>query len=132
MGVDEVSLGDTTGVGCPVETRALITELQGIPKEKVAWHFHDTRGTAIANVSAALDAGYSVFDASAGGLGGCPYAKGAGGNLATEDLVYFLERSGVPTGVDLDLLSRATLEILQTLGKLPTAKAQLASLACSE
>lgn len=132
MGVDEVSLGDTTGVGCPVETRALINVLQGIPKEKVAWHFHDTRGTAIANVSTALDAGYSVFDASAGGLGGCPYAKGAGGNLATEDLVYFLERSGVPTGVDLDLLSRATLEILQTLGKLPTAKAQLASLASSE
>ncbi|MCH8979085.1 MAG: hydroxymethylglutaryl-CoA lyase [Armatimonadetes bacterium] len=131
IGVDEVSLGDTVGVAAPKDVHALMHEIGGIEKAKVAWHFHDTRGTAIANVAAALEAGYESFDSSAGGLGGCPYAPGAGGNLATEDLVYFLERSGVKTGVDLRALSAASLPVLRLLGRAPTAKAQLAALADS-
>jgi hydroxymethylglutaryl-CoA lyase len=129
MGVDEVSLGDTIGVAVPHEVSRLIQEIADIPKEKVAWHFHDTRGTAIANVSVALEAGYAAFDSSAAGLGGCPYAPGAGGNLSTEDLVYFLERSGVATGIDPTALAQASLPILECLGRPPVARAQLASLA---
>lgn len=129
IGVDEISLGDTIGVGVPSEVRALSKELIDIDKSKVVWHFHDTRGTAIANVATALDAGYEAFDSSAAGLGGCPYAKGAGGNLATEDLVYFAERSGLKTGVDLDQLAQATLPTLQVLGRSPQSKAQQAVLA---
>lgn len=131
IGVDEVSLGDTIGVGVPAEVINLHNELKGLPQEKLVWHFHDTRGTAIANVAQALDLGYTNFDSSAAGLGGCPYAKGAGGNLATEDLVYFAHRSGLATGVDLDLLAQASLPVLSTLQKPPTAKAQLAALASS-
>lgn len=127
-GADEVSLGDTIGVASPSEVRALASEL-GIPKGQVAWHFHDTRGTAVANVAASLELGYTTFDASAAGLGGCPYATGAGGNLATEDLVYFLEREGVETGVDLAKLARATLPVLEAIGRKPVAKSQLAALA---
>ena len=100
-----------------------------IPQSKVAWHFHDTRGTAIANVAEAFELGYRAFDSSAGGLGGCPYAPGAGGNLATEDLVYLLEQSGIQTGVDPVKLARASLPILKLLGRAPSAKAQLATLA---
>jgi len=129
IGVDEISLGDTIGVGVPGEVKRLAKELEGLPKEKIVWHFHDTRGTAIANVATALDLGYTAFDSSAAGLGGCPYAKGAGGNLATEDLVYFAERSGLATGVDLHRLAQATLPVLEVLKKPPTAKAQLATLA---
>ena len=129
IGVDEISLGDTIGVGVPNEVRALAKELVDLPKDKVVWHFHDTRGTAIANVAAALDLGYTAFDSSAAGLGGCPYAKGAGGNLATEDLVYFAERSGLKTGVDLLKLAQTSLTTLEHLQKAPTAKAQLAALA---
>ncbi|MBS1724442.1 MAG: hydroxymethylglutaryl-CoA lyase [Armatimonadetes bacterium] len=127
MGADEVSLGDTIGVAVPREVRALERAL-GLPKEKVAWHFHDTRGTAVANIAEALSLGYTVFDSSAGGLGGCPYAPGAGGNLATEDLLYFLDRSGVPTGVDHRLVAEASLPILSLLGRSPSSKAQLALL----
>jgi hydroxymethylglutaryl-CoA lyase len=128
LGVNEVSLGDTIGVGVPSEVRALAKELCGVPKEKVVWHFHDTRGSAIANVACAMDLGYFAFDSSAGGLGGCPYAPGAGGNLATEDLVYFAERSGVSTEIDWHRLATATLEVLNVLGKTPSAKAQVAAL----
>lgn len=131
IGVDEVSLGDTIGVGVPSELKRLAKELADLPKEKIVWHFHDTRGTAVANVAAALDLGYTAFDSSAAGLGGCPYAKGAGGNLATEDLVYFAERSGLRSGVDLHRLAQASLPILEILKKSPTAKAQLAALASS-
>lgn len=126
LGVDEVSLGDTIGVAAPSEVRALANALDDRPKGKIAWHFHDTNGTAVANVSAALDLGYDRFDASAAGLGGCPYAPGAGGNLATEDLVYFLERSGVPTGIDLDRLSKSSQEVLAVLGRPATSRAALA------
>ncbi len=130
MGLDEISLGDTIGVAAPSEVRALTAALasEGIAPETYAYHFHDTRGTAIANVACALELGIRTFDASAGGLGGCPYAPGAGGNLATEDLVYFLERSGMPTGIDLDRLARASEEVLRALGRAPSAKAQRAVL----
>lgn len=129
MDVDEISIGDTLGVAAPSEVKALTNALAGIaPLEKFAYHFHDTRGTAVANVAQALEMGIAAFDASAAGLGGCPYAPGAGGNLATDDLVYFLERSGVSTGVDSAKLARASEPILQELGRLPSAKAQLAAL----
>jgi len=128
LGCDEVSLGDTIGVGAPNEVRTLSSALDPSKRDRTAWHFHDTRGTAIANVSAALDAGYTSFDASAGGLGGCPYAPGAGGNVATEDLVYFLERSGIATGIDLDRLARASLGVLEVLGREPSSRVQRALL----
>jgi hydroxymethylglutaryl-CoA lyase len=129
MGVDEISLGDTIGVGVPSEVKKLDAALKGLDKNLLVWHFHDTRGTAIANVATAMELGYQAFDASAAGLGGCPYAKGAGGNLATEDLVYFAERSGVRTGIDLELLARASLPVLEVLGRSPQSKAQEAVLA---
>lgn len=130
IGVDEISIGDTIGVAAPREVRTLTKALLAeIPSEKLAYHFHDTRGTAIANVAEALEHGVTAFDSSAGGLGGCPYAPGAGGNLATEDLVYFLERSGFRTGVELARLARASLPVLEILGRRPAAKAQLAALA---
>ena len=128
LGCDEVSLGDTIGVATPTEVKALASELSGVAREKIAWHFHDTRGTAVSNIACALELGYGVFDSSAAGLGGCPYAPGAGGNLATEDLVYFLEREGIGTGVDPIALANASLPTLQLLGKSPSAKAQLATL----
>lgn len=130
LGCDEVSLGDTIGVAAPKEVRTLAATVLGeIPAEKIACHFHDTRGTAVANVAEALDRGISAFDSSAGGLGGCPFAPGAGGNLATEDLVYFLERSGIETGVSMPDLARASLTVLERLGRAPSAKAQVAALA---
>ncbi len=132
LGVDEVSIGDTIGVASPKEVRSLTPMLMSeAPAEKLAYHFHDTRGTAIANVEAALDLGIQTFDSSAAGLGGCPFAPGAGGNLATDDLVYLLERSGIPTGIDPAALARASLGVLHALGRLPEAKAQRAALASS-
>lgn len=132
LGCDEVSIGDTIGVAAPTEVRTLTRLLLAeIPPNKLVYHFHDTRGTAIANVSEALEHGVMAFDASAGGLGGCPYAPGAGGNLATEDLVYFLERTGLATGIDLPALARASLPILELLGRPVSAKAQRAVLAAS-
>jgi hydroxymethylglutaryl-CoA lyase len=129
MGVDELSIGDTIGVAAPKEVTTLTTALLGVaPSEKIAYHFHDTRGTAIANVATALELGIRAFDSSAAGLGGCPYAPGAGGNLATDDLVYFLERSGLSTGVASEMLAQASLSILEMLGRKPVAKAQLAVL----
>jgi hydroxymethylglutaryl-CoA lyase len=133
IGVDELSLGDTIGVASPKEVRVLTKMLLSeIPKEKIAYHFHDTCGTAVANVACALEDGIEIFDSSAGGLGGCPYAPGAGGNLATEDLIYFLEREGLGTGVDLSKLAQASMPVLQLLGRSPSAKAQLAVLARCE
>ncbi len=129
MGCDEVALGETLGVAVPRQVKDVIAAVAHLSKERVAWHFHDTRGTAIANVAVCLEAGYTAFDASAAGLGGCPYAKGAGGNLATEDLIYFLEQNGIKTGVDPVRLAQASLPVLQHLGRAPFAKAQLASLA---
>jgi len=108
MGVYQVSLSDTIGVGTPRQTeRILEMVLAEIPREKIAMHMHDTRGTALANVLVGLELGVRDFDASVGGLGGCPYAPGAAGNLATEDLVFMLQGMGVKTGVDLERLWEA-------------------------
>jgi hydroxymethylglutaryl-CoA lyase len=108
MGCYELSLGDTLGVGNPRQTRDILRLfLQEFPPERLALHMHDTRGTALANVVAGLELGLRTFDAAVGGLGGCPYAPGAAGNLATEDLVYMLHGMGVSTGIDLDKLWEA-------------------------
>lgn len=132
MGVDEISIGDTIGVASSAEVRTLTQLLlQEFEVGKIAYHFHDTYGTAIANVDAALELGIRAFDSSAAGLGGCPYAPGAAGNLATDDLVYFLERQGLPTGVDLKRLAQASLPILASLGRGPQSKAQQAVLSQS-
>jgi len=109
LGCYEVSVGDTIGVGTPVQVQGVIgVLLQVIPASKLAMHFHDTRGTALANTLAALEMGIPTFDASSGGLGGCPYAPGASGNMATEDLVYMLEKMGIDTAVDLNRLVAAS------------------------
>lgn len=108
MGVHEVSLGDTIGCGNPAQTRSIVAMfLSELSLGQLALHMHDTRGTALANVLAALDLGIRTFDASVGGLGGCPYAPGAAGNLATEDLVYMLDGMGLESGVDLGKLVEA-------------------------
>jgi len=109
LGCYEVSVGDTIGVGTPMQVQGVIgVLLQVIPRSRLAMHFHDTRGTALANTLAALEMGIAAYDASSGGLGGCPYAPGASGNLATEDLVYMLDRMGIETGVDLNRLVQAS------------------------
>ncbi|MGZ8867632.1 MAG: hydroxymethylglutaryl-CoA lyase [Thermoanaerobaculia bacterium] len=109
LGCYEVSIGDTIGVGTPLQVQGVIgILLQVIPPSRLAMHFHDTRGTALANTLAALEMGISTFDASAGGLGGCPYAPGASGNMATEDLVYLLEGMAIDSGVDLRKLVEAS------------------------
>jgi isopropylmalate/homocitrate/citramalate synthase len=119
LGVDELSIGDTIGVAAPADVRRVIGALvtAGIPERQLAMHFHDTRGTALANVATALELGIRCFDASTGGTGGCPYAPGAAGNLATEDLVYLLDREGCSHGVDLDALLVAAADISATLGR---------------
>lgn len=105
LGADEISLGDTLGIGHPRQVRELVGALSGaLPLSRLALHLHDTFGRALANVQAGYEAGIRCFDASLGGLGGCPYAPGASGNVATEDVVDLFERSGVSTGVDLDAL----------------------------
>jgi hydroxymethylglutaryl-CoA lyase len=125
MGVDELSLGDTIGVATPnqvVEVVSLLLEKGTIPIERLAVHFHDTRGTALANILMSLQLGISIVDASAGGLGGCPYAPGAAGNLATEDLLYMLHGMGIKTGVNLEKVVAATRFIAPLLGHAPTSK----------
>ena len=119
LGVDEVCFGDTIGVGVPAHVTALtgLAVGAGVPLERIAYHFHDTRGTALANVAAGLDAGVRCFDASTGGTGGCPYAPGAAGNLATEDLVYFLDASGWESGVSLDGVLVAARFVADALGR---------------
>jgi hydroxymethylglutaryl-CoA lyase len=121
VGVDEISLGDTIGAATPVDVTAMVKLLsKDVSVDKLALHFHDTRGTALANVLAGLDCGVHTFDSSLGGLGGCPYAPGAAGNLATEDLVYMLQGMGIKTGIDLDKLVDAGALIQNILGqKLP-------------
>ncbi len=108
IGVDEISFGDTIGMATPGDVIKMVKRLEkDIPLSKMAMHFHDTCGTALANVLSALDCGITTFDSSIGGMGGCPYAPGAAGNLATEDLVYMLNGLGIETGVDLDKLVAA-------------------------
>ena len=119
LGIDELSIGDTIGVAGPSDVRRVVQALDGagFAPDRLAMHFHDTRGTALANVSAALELGVRGFDASTGGTGGCPYAPGAAGNLATEDLVYLLEREGLSHGVDLDALLVAARHVSETLAR---------------
>ena len=128
LGVDELSIGDTIGVAAPADVRRVVGALDtaGIGPDRLAMHFHDTRGTALANVAAALELGLRTFDASTGGTGGCPYAPGAAGNLATEDLVYLLEREGLEHGVDLDALLVAARHVSETLGRPVSTKVGLA------
>jgi len=119
LGVEEVCFGDTIGVGVPAQVASLtgLAVAAGVPLDRIAYHYHDTRGTALANVAAGLDAGVRCFDASAGGTGGCPYAPGAAGNLATEDLVYFLDASGWESGVALGGVLEAARFIADALGR---------------
>ncbi|MGA9221090.1 MAG: hydroxymethylglutaryl-CoA lyase [Pseudomonas graminis] len=118
MGCYEVSLGDTIGTGTPGATRTLFDVVAGqIPRGKLAGHFHDTYGQALANLYASLLEGIRVFDSSVAGLGGCPYAKGATGNVASEDVVYLLNGLGIETGIDLDKLIAAGQRISDTLGR---------------
>ncbi len=130
MGCYEISLGDTIGVGTPHETRALIKAVaQEIPVTAIAGHFHDTYGQALANIWTAIEENVATFDCSVSGLGGCPYAKGASGNVASEDVVYSLERSGLKTGADLDALIETSLWISEKLGRKPGSKVTLAKTA---
>jgi hydroxymethylglutaryl-CoA lyase len=119
MGVDELSISDTVGVAAPVDVARVLGALStaGIGPEVIALHLHDTRGTALANVMAAMEAGVTTFDASTGGTGGSPFAPGAAGNLATEDLVYLLDRQGVRHGVDVDGVLAAARFIATALGR---------------
>ena len=107
LGCDEISLGDTTGVGTPALANALIQTVSSVvPVEQLAVHFHDTYGQALANILACLDAGIRIIDSSVAGLGGCPYANGATGNVATEDVVYMLQGLGLDTGINLPELAK--------------------------
>jgi len=118
MGCYEVSLGDTIGVGTAGATRAMFETVGArVPRERLAGHFHDTYGQALANIYASLLEGIAVFDSSVAGLGGCPYAKGATGNVATEDVLYLLDGLGIHTGIDLDALIAAGQRICAVLGK---------------
>jgi hydroxymethylglutaryl-CoA lyase len=118
LGCFEISLGDTIGVGTPLQARALAAAVGAeIGLSRTAIHFHDTYGQALANILACLEAGVSVIDSAVAGLGGCPYARGATGNVATEDLVYMLDGMGLRSGVDLDALCRAGVAISAALGR---------------
>lgn len=130
MGCYEISLGDTIGVGTPGATRAMIrTVSQDIPANALAGHFHDTYGQALANIYASLEEGVRTFDTSISGLGGCPYAPGASGNVATEDVAYMLEGSGIVTGLNLEALVDVSVWISSKLGRQPSSKVTLAKTA---
>ncbi|MBR0958887.1 hydroxymethylglutaryl-CoA lyase [Bradyrhizobium japonicum] len=123
LGCYEISLGDTIGVGTPVRAKEMLRAVAAdIPAAKLAMHFHDTYGQALANLYAGLEEGVRVIDAAAGGLGGCPYAPGATGNVATEDVVYMLEGMGIRTGVDMEKLLAATNAMSIVLGKPPVSR----------
>jgi isopropylmalate/homocitrate/citramalate synthase len=118
LGCDEISIGDTIGVAVPTQVAEVMGRLiEALPRERLAVHLHDTRGTALANVLAALEQGIAIVDSAAGGLGGCPYAPGASGNLATEDLLYMLHGMGIETGVDLDKVVQASRVLASRLGR---------------
>jgi hydroxymethylglutaryl-CoA lyase len=123
LGCYEISLGDTIGVGTPVKTRRLLRAVAGVmPMARLAMHFHDTYGQALANLYAGMEEGARVIDSAAGGLGGCPYAPGATGNVATEDVVYMLEGMGIATGVDMTRLVAATNAISVLIGRPPVSR----------
>lgn len=124
LGCDELSIGDTIGVGVPSQVEELVPALlKHIALEQIAFHFHDTRGTALANIYAALQQGVQIFDSSAGGLGGCPYAPGATGNVGTEDVLYLMHSMGIETGVDLAKVRAASRFISGVLEHGLTSKA---------
>ncbi|KPZ27340.1 hydroxymethylglutaryl-CoA lyase [Pseudomonas syringae group genomosp. 3] len=131
MGCYEISLGDTIGTGTPGATRTLINAVAAqVPRGKLAGHFHDTYGQALVNIYASLEEGVQIFDSSVAGLGGCPYAKGASGNVATEDVLYMLQGLGIETGVDLDLVIKAgqrICDVLQRSNGSRVAKARLSA-----
>ncbi len=123
LGCYEISLGDTIGVGTPLKAKAMLRAVGSeLPVANLAMHFHDTYGQALANLYAGMEQGVRVIDSAAGGLGGCPYAPGATGNVATEDVVYMLEGMGVGTGVDMDRLLAATNEVAGLLGRPPVSR----------
>jgi hydroxymethylglutaryl-CoA lyase len=123
LGCDEISLGDTIGVGTPVKTRMMIQAVtQHVPIEKIAVHFHDTYGQALANIYAALEEGVAVVDSSVAGIGGCPYAKGATGNVATEEVVYMLNGMGIETGINLPKLIETGRYIAEQLKSHPHSR----------
>lgn len=130
LGVDEISFGDTVGVGTPKQTKALIAEItSSMSLNSVAMHFHDTYGQAIANIYSALECGVARFDSSLAGLGGCPYARGATGNVATEDVLYLLHGLGIETGVDIYKLVTAGDAICKVIGRKNQSKVANALLA---
>jgi isopropylmalate/homocitrate/citramalate synthase len=123
MGCEEVSLGDTIGTGTPLKAKRMIEAVaKHVPMQQLAVHFHDTYGQALANILATLEMGIGVVDSSVAGLGGCPYAKGASGNVATEDVVYMLNGMGISTGIDIDRLAKVGRSVLQQLGRAPASK----------
>ena len=122
LGCYEISLGDTIGVGTPLKVQTMLAEVsKAVPMDKLAGHFHNTYGMAIANIYASLQMGMAVFDASVAGLGGCPYAKGASGNVATEDVVYLLNGLGIDSGVDLNHLVETAVWVSAQLGRAPAS-----------
>ena len=122
LGCYEISLGDTIGVGTPLKVQTMLAEVsKAVPMDKLAGHFHNTYGMAIANIYASLQMGMAVFDASVAGLGGCPYAKGASGNVATEDVVYLLNGLGIDSGVDLTSLVETAVWVSEKLGRAPAS-----------
>ena len=132
LGADEISLGDTIGVGTPKQTKALINALNANhPLTTISMHFHDTYGQAIANIYAALDCGITRFDSSVAGLGGCPYARGATGNVATEDVLYLMHGLGIETGVDIFKMVETGDKICKILGKKNQSKVANALMANS-
>jgi hydroxymethylglutaryl-CoA lyase len=131
LGCREISLGDTIGVGTPLSARKMLEEVaEAVPVSNLAVHYHDTWGQALANILASLEVGISVIDSSVAGLGGCPYAPGATGNVATEDVIYMLDGMGIHTGVDLRKVATAGRMISSVLGRSPASKVSLALAAC--
>ena len=124
IGCAEVSVGDTIGIGVPTQVPDVVgrTVEAGVPRDRLALHFHDTRGTALANVVEGLREGVRIFDSSAGGLGGCPYAPGAAGNVATEDLLWLVQRMGYETGVDLEAVAEASRALARATGRRPVSR----------
>ncbi len=128
MGCYEISLGDTIGIGTPLQAKKMVQAVaEKVPVSKLALHFHDTRGQALANIYACLELGVSVIDSSVAGLGGCPYAHGASGNVATEDVVYMLAGMGIETGVELEKLIEAGRFISDVFGRSPQSKVSSAN-----
>ena len=128
MGCFQISLGDTIGAGTPVQAKRMVQKVsEKVPVSKLALHFHDTRGQALANIYACLELGVTVIDTSVAGLGGCPYAKGATGNVATEDVVFMLHGMDIETGIDLNKLIETGRFISDVLGSIPQSRVSVAA-----